>query len=146
MYEEEIKFLNRVENNNKAPMDERRKWITEEVSQIKKRFPDIPNDYITYLQEIGTGSFRECQFGVHGLLETIDEIVGEGLYDIKDNLFLIFGHNYSGDFSGFIADKGWKVAELWHETGELYVTDQTFQQYIREQMLMDSSGNDLRIK
>jgi hypothetical protein len=33
-----------------------------------------------------------------------------------------------------------KVVEFWHESGELYYTNKSFQTYIREQMLIDENG------
>lgn len=33
-----------------------------------------------------------------------------------------------------------KVVEFWHESGELYYTNKSFQIYIRKQMLIDENG------
>ncbi|WML33305.1 SMI1/KNR4 family protein [Clostridium sp. OS1-26] len=148
-YKEEISFLEKVEDKKKAEMNERKKWTDEETTELSLQYPGIPEDYLDYLKEIGTGSFRECQFIVHGALETIEDLTGYDLYDLydlEDKKFLVFGDNYSGDFSGFLIEDEWKVAEFWHESEELHITGQTFQQYIRNQMLMDESGGDRRIK
>ena len=103
----------------------------------------ISKDYLDYLKEIGTGSFRECKFVVHGALETIEDLTGYDLYDLEDKKFLVYGDNYSGDFSGFLIGEEWKVAEFWHDSEELHISGQTFHQYVREQMLMDENGEDI---
>jgi hypothetical protein len=145
-YKEEIDFLESYEDKNEAEMNAREKWNDAEIIELSKQYPGIPQDYLDYLREIGTGSFRECQFVVHGALETIEDLTGYDLYDLEGKKFLVFGDNYSGDFSGFLIEDEWKVAELWHETEELYTVGQTFQQYIRERMLMDENGEDRRRK
>lgn len=145
-YQEEISFLEMVEDKEEAEMNSREKWADAQIKELVEQCPGIPQDYLDYLKEIGTGSFRECQFGVHGALETIEDLTGYDLYDLEDKRFLVFGDNYSGDFSGFLIEEEWKVAEFWHDSEELQICGQTFHQYIREQMLMDGDGKDTRIK
>jgi hypothetical protein len=144
-YNQEKEFLKRVEDvENKTNL---RQIPTEEkIQQILSEHPSLPQDYIQYLQEIGSGNFRECQFNVKDYLFDIESIgLGED-YDIKPNV-KFFGDNFCGDFSGFDFDNNdGFVVEFWHETGQLYYTGQTFKNYIRQQMLMDMDGNDIRMK
>lgn len=81
-YQEEIRFLENVEKKEETEMNSRRKWNDEQVRELVERYPSIPKDYLDYLKEIGTGSFRECQFSVHGALETIEDLIGYSLYDL----------------------------------------------------------------
>ncbi|WPC39571.1 hypothetical protein [Clostridium sp. JS66] len=145
-YKEEISFLEKVEDKKEYEMNSREKWTDAQIKELVDQYLCIPQDYLDYLKEIGTGSFRECQFVVHGALETIEDLTGYDLYDLEDKKFLVFGDNFSGDFSGFLIEEEWKVAEFWHDCEELHVCGQTFQQYIREQMLMDENGEDTRKK
>ncbi|GCD12536.1 hypothetical protein [Clostridium tagluense] len=142
-YQEEISFLEIVEDKEETEMNSREKWTDAQIKELVEQHLGIPQEYLDYLKEIGTGSFRECQFVVHGALETIEDLTGYDLYDLEDKKFLVFGENYSGDFSGFLIEEEWKVAEFWHDREELQICGQTFHQYIREQMLMDE---DTRIK
>lgn len=143
-YKEEICFLERVEDKKESEMNCREKWTEKEIKELVGQYPDIPKDYLDYLKEIGTGSLRECQFVVHVALDTIEDLTGLDLYDLEDKNFLVFGDNFSGDFSGFLIEEEWKVTEFWHDCEELHVCGQTFQEYIRKQMLMDENGEDTR--
>lgn len=144
-YNKEKAFLKSVEkaedktNFRQIPKKER-------LSQILNAYPTLPQDYIHYLQEIGSGNFRESQFKVMDYLFDLTSLGIENDYGIKPNV-KFFGDNFAGDFSGFDLDNNdGLVVEFWHETGQLYYTGQTFKNYIRQQMLMDVDGNDERIK
>lgn len=64
MYEEEKKFLERVEErgnpkNKKYPLSE------DKLVSIKNEFPSIPADYLAYLQIIGWGEAREGLYAIY---------------------------------------------------------------------------------
>lgn len=143
-YKEEISFLEKVEDKKDAEINKREKLTDTEIEKIRKQYQDIPQDYLEYLREIGYGTLRECQFMVYEGLETIEDILGYEVEGLENKKFLIFGDNYSGDFSGFLIEEEWKVAEFWHDCEELHICGQTFQEYIKEQMLMDENGEDTR--
>jgi hypothetical protein len=81
---------------------------------------------------------------VHEGLENIEDLLGYEVEELEGKKFLVFGDNFSGDFSGFLIEEKWKVAEFWHDCEELKVYKQNFQEYIRKQMLMDEDGRDRR--
>jgi hypothetical protein len=137
-YNLEKEFLKKVENS--SDQSNKREIATEEQLKILvEKHPQIPQDYIVYLNEIGAGNLRECFFKVHSFLFDLEDIGLEEHYDLKPNVWF-FGDNFSGDFSGFDFEKNdGHVVEFWHETGELYYTNKTFQDYIREQMLMNKT-------
>lgn len=143
-YKEEISFLEKVEDKKDAEMNKREKLTDKEIEEIRKQYPYIPQDYLDYLKEIGYGTLRECQFMVYEGLENIEDLLGYEVEGLEDKKFLAFGDNYSGDFSGFLIEENWKVAEFWHDCEELKVCEQSFQEYIRGQMLMDENGEDAR--
>ncbi|TWI03162.1 hypothetical protein IQ05_00091 [Flavobacterium tiangeerense] len=140
-YKLESEFLGKVEDdkdetNNKELLSE------EQLNKIIEKYPNVPLDYIGYLREIGSGNFRECQFKVQSFLFNLEDLGLDEHYDIKSNIWF-FGDNYCGDFSGFDLDLyDGLVVEFWHETGELFYTNQTFQNYIRQQIGIDENGND----
>jgi hypothetical protein len=142
-YNQEKTFLLNVEKDN--PQNKRELFNEKKIKELLVKYPTLPDVFLDYLREIGAGSFREGQFNVYGWLGTLDTFGLAEVYDIQDNI-IFFGDNYSGDFSGFNLSNNACVVEFWHETGEIFETELTFNQYIRQQMLMDENGNDLRVK
>lgn len=79
-------------------------------------------------------------FNVASSLFDLEDLGLEDHYELKSNIWF-FGDNFAGDFAGFDFDQNnGKVVEFWHESGELYYTNKSFQTYIREQMLMDENN------
>lgn len=143
-YKEEISFLEKVEDKKDAEINKREKLTDKDIEEIREQYSDIPQNYLDYLKEIGYGTIRECQFMVYEGLENIEDLLGYEVEELEDKKFLVFGDNYSGDFSGFLIEEEWKVAEFWHDCEELKICKQSFHEYIREQMLMDENGEDTR--
>ncbi|TCN72816.1 SMI1/KNR4 family protein [Acetobacteroides hydrogenigenes] len=144
-FSKEQKFLNQVESHDDKTNE---REILDEAALIKLQsdYPNIPDDYLDYLAEIGGGNFRECQFNVQPYLFDFEDIGLENAYKIPNNI-MFFGDNFCGDLSGFDFNKNdGKVVEFWHASAELYYTNKSFHEYIREQMLMDDNENDLRQK
>jgi hypothetical protein len=140
-YKLESEFLGKVEDD-KDETNKKELLSEEQLNKIIEKYPNVPLDYIAYLREIGSGNFRECQFKVQSFLFNLEDLGLDDHYDIKSNIWF-FGDNYCGDFSGFDLDLyDGLVVEFWHETGEVYYTNQTFQNYIRQQIGMDENGND----
>ncbi|MCR4033133.1 MULTISPECIES: SMI1/KNR4 family protein [Flavobacterium] len=142
IYNLEKEFLKNVETNN--VVNKRETLNPEEINNLLSEYPKLPEDYLIYLQEIGSGSFRESQFNITSSLFDLEDLGLEDHYELKANVYF-FGDNFSGDFSGFDFDKNdGKVVEFWHESGELYYTNKSFQTYIREQMLMNEEGKEIK--
>lgn len=135
IFEEELHFLNQVEDKNDECYGERDTYDTNTIEKLKIEFPNLPNDYFCYLQEIGWGSFRECSFMVYSSPANLQEFgVGDLYVNIPAN-YIFFGDDMSGDYAGFdITATKDEVIELWHEDETIYQTKKTFKQYIREKM------------
>lgn len=137
-YNLEKEFLKKVENNDEQ--DKREIASKNQIKNLLLEYPKLPQDYLTYLQEIGSGSFRNCQFNITSSLFDLEDLDLSDHYELKSNIYF-FGDNFSGDFSGFDFDRNdGNVVEFWHESGDLYYTNKSFQTYIREQMLIDENG------
>lgn len=54
----------------------------------------------------------------------------------KIDNYLVFGDNFAGD-SGMINLKTGKVAVHWHDSNEIFETNQSFREFIREAMEFD---------
>lgn len=126
-------------------MNQREILSNSEIESLRNEFESISEDLIDYLQEIGSGSFRECQFKVHKRLFELEDLGLEDLYDVKKDI-KFFGDNFAGDFAGFdFSGNPNLVVEFWHEDGTIFDTQKTFKEYIREQMLLGDDGQDLRL-
>jgi hypothetical protein len=140
-YEKLFNFLKKVEKDNER--NKREIISKQEINQMKADFPEVSSDYFDYLEEIGAGTFRECQFMVYSYLGTLEDFSCEHLFSSPINV-LIFGDNFSGDFSAFNVDNNYSVVELWHDVGEIYETNLSFKDYIEECALMGKDESDLR--
>lgn len=141
-YKEEIAFLKKVEKKDN-PQNNRHLLDETEIQLLREKYNKVPDDFWDYLKCVGTGSFRECQFSIYPQLTTPNDWDFIGELDF-DNDIVFFGDNFSGDFSGFDLNGDGTVIEYWHESREIYKTGKVFSTYIREQMLMDEFGNDMR--
>jgi hypothetical protein len=145
-YEDAIRFLNRTESTaaDAAELNKRRLLSNQAIQKLRAAFPGVPEDYLDYLQEIGEGGFRECQFCVYGRFENLDYFIGEGARTIGKKI-LCFGDNFSGDPAGFLPDEDWALVEVFHDNHRVHYTRKSFAQFIREKMLLGPHGEDLRI-
>ena len=142
-YSTELAFLSLVEKTDDET-NHRNILSNSEIELLKSEFRSIPDDLVDYLQEIGSGSFRECQFRVHYRLFDLRDLGLEDVYQLKDGI-KFFGDNFAGDFAGFdFKGNPSLVVEFWHEEGTIFETRKTFKEYIREQMLLGPNGQDLR--
>ena len=143
-YNFEKELLERHENKNEDT-NLREQLSENEIRKIKEQYPNISLDFLDYLKEIGSGSFRECQFNVQKYLFDLDDVGLAEYYQIKKSI-KFFGDNFSGDLSGFDFDNNPNlVIEFWHEDGTIYETRKTFKKYIQEQMLIGENGQDERV-
>lgn len=140
-YQQEIAFLAAVEKAEDSS-NQRRAVTLKELEVIRKEHPGIAETYLAFLAQAGAGSFRECQFILYDGPVTPDDVWVEEIND-KDVVFC--GDNYSGGFFGFRLGKD-EVIEFWRIDGEISATGKPFPLYIRERLLMDEAGNDLRAK
>jgi len=146
MYEDINDFLARVEDADEKTMNSRRLLSQEQIDDLRKVHPRIPEEFLSYLQEVGAGAFRECQFTVYGFLDTPDNILGKDVLLLKEPSVraLCFGDNFSGDLGAFLPDEDWVIADLWHDNGTICRKGRTFRQYIREKMFISEDGRDLQ--
>ncbi len=132
-YNLELSFLNKVEN--KTDSSNSRKKLTEsELNELRQSFSNISEEYLSYLKEIGCGSFKECQFQVQDYLFGLSELGLEDVYEIKEDI-KFFGDNFAGDLAGFDFEKNLnEVVEFWHDNGTVFYTGKTFKEYIGEKI------------
>jgi hypothetical protein len=142
MYDEESAFLRRHEDPNTSL--ERVRLTEAEIAALVTEFPNLPNDYLAYLQEVGWGAFRECQFAIFQPIPYLEDSESGVGPDVETNRYLAFGHNFSGDTSVFDTKECFQITEYWHDSRTFHNVQQSFRHYIRACMLMDADGNDER--
>jgi hypothetical protein len=144
MYEEELEFLRRHEDPDDSTNLKRVRLTETEIAALVTEFPDLPKDYLAYLQEVGWGAFRECQFAVFEPISYLEDSASDAGPDVEERRYLAFGHNFSGDTSVFDTQEHFRVAEYWHQSRQFHSMRQAFRDYIRSCMLIDADGNDER--
>lgn len=135
-FEKELNFLQQNENKDNA-INDKIKATNQEILDLKNKYSNIPDEFLEYLSEIGSGNIMESQFKVMKNLFDFNDLGLEDIYYLPNNIKL-FGDNYSGDFAGFdILSNKDEVIEFWHDSNELHYTGKTFRKYIREKMFME---------
>lgn len=135
-FEKALNFLEKNENKDNA-INDKIKATSQEILDLKNKYPNIPDEFLEYLSEIGSGNIMESQFKIMNKLFDFTDLGLEDIYDLSENIKL-FGDNYSGDFAGFdILNNKDEVIEFWHDSNEIYYTGKTFREYMREKMLMN---------
>ena len=132
-YQKEIDFLkkNNLLENNRIAISEN------EAIKIRNFHENIPEEFIDFLKEIGAGQFRNSQYEIKSFAFDFDEIGLDHIYKIDSNIVL-FGNSFSGDFIGFDLSKvNPTVLEIDHLSGEIYDTNNTFIEFIREDLKME---------
>lgn len=105
--------------------------ISEDLTnKILDTYPTIPLDYLLFLNEIGAGNIKGSTFNLYSNLTDFKDLGLDDIYDLPPNIML-FGDNFSGDFSGFDLLKQDEVIEFWHDDGDIFRTGKTFYEYIK---------------
>nr|WP_275298950.1 hypothetical protein [Clostridium sp. YIM B02500] len=102
---------------------------------MRKEYPQIPEDYLEYLSEIGAGSLGNEFCTIFGDLCELDEFYDESLLEFLnfEERVLQFGCDHSNKALVFLVDDNWKVGEIWDDDlGTIERTGKTFYEYICE--------------
>ena len=127
-FDKEMKAL---ENLEKV---ERDILLRNEIEKLKLSFQNLPNDFIDYLLQIGSGDLIKSSIKIYPSLCDFCDLGLDDVYDLPDRIML-FGDNYSGDFLCFdLTDEKDEVLEFSHESNEVFNTGKTFRGYVREKI------------
>lgn len=132
LFDDIVDFLNSMEFDD--AVNESTPLNSEEINKLCEEYPELPEDFIAYLTEIGSGSINNCRYMIYGDLLKPSDIFN--LEDIEDfeNKILLFGDNFAGTPAGFLKDENWEIAELDHEYLGLYRCKQSFAEFIRHRI------------
>lgn len=100
------------------------------IDGIKKSFSGIPDDYILFLEEIGSGEIGNNNYMLYNGLLLPDEIYDA---DTADDLqgILIFGDDMQGNCYGFKPSNEWSIVEIDSSDMNLHKVSDCFSEFIR---------------
>ncbi|MBT2785960.1 MULTISPECIES: SMI1/KNR4 family protein [unclassified Halomonas] len=81
------------------------------TEQVKNIYPNLPKEYLVFLEEIGSGEIGNAAYIIYNGVLTPDEIYDEVTAEDLNNI-LIFGDDMQGYCSGFDVENGWSVVEV----------------------------------
>lgn len=81
------------------------------TEQIKNIYPNLPKEYLVFLEEIGSGEIGNAAYIIYNGVLTPDEIYDEVTAEDLKNI-LIFGDDMQGYCSGFDVENRWSVVEV----------------------------------
>lgn len=131
MYEDILAHLSRVEAAGQPPLS-LRPFSPEALDARRRRHSGIPEDYLAYLGEVGSGRIWSAGFGIFGELIEPSYFL-EGVAGGHDSYIVCFGQSYPGPTLGFRTDT-WGVVEIECSTGEVTKLDEPFAVYIRRRV------------
>ncbi|WP_238899045.1 hypothetical protein [Clostridium sp. YIM B02500] len=133
-YEKELDALKYIDQLI-SHKEERDLYSKKQVEEMRKEYPQIPEDYLEYLSEIGAGSLGNEFCTIFGDLCELDEFYDESLLEFLnfEERVLQFGCDHSNKALVFLVDDNWKVGEIWDDDlGTIERTGKTFYEYICE--------------
>jgi len=96
------------------PGDKLEKLIKLDLSvakSLREAYPNVPEDYLSFLNEIGSGEIGNSAYILYGFLlspyEIYDRITAKYF-----NTLLIFSDNMAGYCTGFDINDNWSIVEI----------------------------------
>lgn len=103
------------------------------ILDIKKVYPSLPDDYCSFLEDVGSGEVGHSAYVIYnGVLEPgeiYDADTAEAIGDI-----LIFGDDMQGYCAGFAIDSGYAVVEIDPTNSSYIKIADTFSAFIRDKL------------
>ncbi len=103
------------------------------IAKLKSDYSDLPVDYISFLEEIGSGEIGNAAYVIYNGLLTPDEIYDEVTVEALKDL-LVFGDDMQGYCSGFDFVHGWSVIEIDPTDMSYNKTFDNFSAFIRDKL------------
>ena len=147
MYEQEVEFLSSVEDEVDVS-NQRDLFSKSECLKLKEKFPNIPDEYLAYLQEIGAGTAREQQYDIYADPALNNEDERFSWYqpiDFKDKVYLVIWDDFSGNLYALDINNKYTPVLLDHECMEEFPFKGSIRYFFREMMLLNNDGLDERV-
>lgn len=132
---ESLKYIDKLDAQLILHKEERELYSKKQTEELRKEYPQIPEEYLEYLLEIGAGSFAKGFCTIFGDLCEIEEFYDDSLLEFLDfeERVLQFGCDPSGKALVFLIDENWKIGGIWDDDlGNVERTGKTFYEYICE--------------
>ncbi|QXI37178.1 SMI1/KNR4 family protein [Pseudomonas xantholysinigenes] len=100
------------------------------LAELSKSYPQVPSDYVSFLQTLGWGEIGSSAFMLYeGLLAP-----GQIYADEDDSLagIVLFGDDLQGYCCGFDTLKGWEVVEIDPVSRTAHAVADSFSSFIRD--------------
>ncbi len=81
---------------------------TSNLLAIQRTYPDVPNHYLSFLQNVGFGSLGDSYFAIYSGLIKPGDIYGGNTPEALANI-LFFGDNFAGWMVGFDKRNDWQI-------------------------------------
>jgi len=106
------------------------------LQQVRRFKPDVPQDYIEFLREIGAGEIGKGQYTLYSGLVEPREIYGEVPQEVAK--IVLFGDDMQGFCAGFDTTN-WKIVEIDPTNMRISPVADSFESFIRQRI---KSGTD----
>ncbi|WP_194787907.1 SMI1/KNR4 family protein [Pseudomonas sp. UFMG81] len=101
------------------------------ITQLSSQYPQLPADYLAFIQALGWGEVGAAGFMLYEGLLTPDQVFdgseGEALAGI-----VLFGDDFQGYCAGFDTAKGWTVVDIDPISHETQPVAASFSEFIRQ--------------
>ncbi|WP_309397562.1 SMI1/KNR4 family protein [Cerasicoccus maritimus] len=110
-----------------------RKLKKQELDDIKGEHQGVPEDYLDFIGEIGSGDIYDGGYKIYDGLVKPSSIYDEDTAEDLEGV-LFFGDDYQGYCVGFDVNDDWKVVEYDSSLGELDVIAESFSEFIKAKL------------
>ncbi len=105
----------------------------QDIGKVKQTYPNLPSDYLSFLNEIGFGEIGDNLFMIYSGLTKADEIFDKESAKELEHIAL-FGDDFSGYSYGYNTNANWCIVEIDSVDLEVNRVADSFQQFIREKI------------
>lgn len=114
-------------NNKDRILEDLCPLTTNQIADVLQRHPNVPKDFVDFLQEIGAGTLGPDRYSIYNGMVDATELLGEA--EIFDHL-LLFGDDFSGVSHGFDT-RDWQMTQIDSSSGSPTKLNMSFEAFIR---------------
>jgi hypothetical protein len=100
----------------------------EAVAALRAAYPELPNDYLAFLYEVGCGQIGNGSFMLYSGLVKPEQILGQLSQDLQG--LRIFGDDLQGFCVAFDPARSWSLVEIDSNTASLEPLALTFTEFM----------------
>ena len=108
------------------------------IVSMRMEYPQIPEDYLDYLRQIGWGALGDNSYMIYSGLLSADEIYDSDASKTLSQV-LFFGDDLQGYCAGFDVSGGGQIVEVDPTGMSIHEIEKSFESFIRD-LIFDHSG------